>query len=296
MKELDFLLVLEAVLEHRSITRAAKALGTTQSALSHALVRLRARFHDPLFVRSGALMLPTPFVLHLKNPLRRSMQIIREEILNPSRFDPNTTTRVFKLCVNEIGALLQAPKVIRLLRRRAKHASIAPVEIPREDVGAALESGHADLAIGHYPELRGTLYQQALFRRSYVAIVRENHPFIKASVTPNQFYKTPIIRCSATVAVGSWLDGIYSKAGVRQITEIETPFVMSLATLAEATDALAFVPEELIDKLKRFASVRVVKFPFALPTLAIKQHWHSRLKNDEAHRFLRQVVHDALHE
>jgi DNA-binding transcriptional LysR family regulator len=296
MKELDFLLVFEAVLDHRSITRAAEALGTTQSAVSHALVRLRERFHDPLFVRSGALMLPTPFVLHLKDPLRRSLQIIRDEILTPSHFNPHTTSRVFKICVNEVGALLQAPKVMWLLRRRAEHASIAPLQIPREDIGAALESGYADLAIGHYPELRGPLFQQALFRRGYVAIVREGHPLIRASMTSQQFYKTPLIRCSATVAIGYWLDRIYSKAGATQITAVETPYVMSLATLAEVTDAIAFVPEELLDKLRRFASVRVVRLPFALPTLAIKQHWHSRFKNDEAHCFLRQVVYDALHE
>ena len=297
LDRLDFLLVLDAVIEHRTITRAAEALGVSQSALSHALVRLRSRFHDPLFVRSGAVMLPTPLVQSLVDPLQRSMRIIRDEILNAPRFDPATSARVFRLCVNEVGALLLAPKVIRVLRARAPSASIAPTEVPRDDMAAALEAGRVDLAVGHYPELKGSgIYQQLLFRRSYVAIVRESHPTIGASLSARQFYKMPLIRCTATVAVGTWLDRLFAEAGQVQITAIETPFVMSLAALAAATDAIAFVPEELVSALKSVAALRVVKLPFATPVLDIKQHWHRRQKDDAAHRFLRQVVHDALHE
>lgn len=296
LDRLDFLLVFEAILEHRTITNAAEKLGVSQSALSHALTRLRVRFNDPLFVRAGTAMQPTPLVISLAEPLQRSMAVIRNEILATARFDPATTTRIFKLCVNEVGAFLLAPKVIRILRSNAPGASLTPLEISRPDIFDALESGRVDLAIGHYPELKSSLYQQLLFRRSYVAIVRENHLTVAGSMPAAQFYKTPLIRCTATVAISKWLDQRFAKTGQTQIIALETPYVMALATLAAATDWMAFVPEELVAALKSIAPVRVVEMPFVLPVLDVKQHWHRRFKDDDANRFLRQVVHEALHE
>lgn len=296
LDRLDFLLVFEAILEHRTITRAADKLGISQSALSHALNRLRAKFNDPLFVRSGAAMQPTPLVISLSRPLQRSMAIVRNEILAAARFDPATTTRTFRLCVNEVGAFLLAPKVIRVLQKHAPHASLTPLEIARPEISDALESGRVDLAIGHYPELKTSIYQQLLFRRSYVAIVRKSHPSIGSNITAAQFYKTPLIRCTATVAVSKWLDQHFAAARQTPIIALETPYVMALATLTAATDSMAFVPEELVGALKNIAAVRVVEFPLPLPVLDLKQHWHRRFKDDGASKFLRQIVYQALHE
>ncbi len=296
LDRLDFLLVFEAVLERGTITGAADKLGVSQSALSHALNRLRARFSDPLFVRAGASMQPTPLVISLTEPLQRSMAIVRNEILSAARFDPATTNRTFKLCVNEVGALLLAPKVIRILQKNAPHASLTPLEISRPDISDALESGRVDLAVGHYPELKTSIYQQLLFRRSYVAIVRKNHPRIGSSLTAAQFYKTPLIRCTATVAITRWVDQQFARVKQTPVIALETPYVMALATLVAATDWMAFVPEELVFALKSIAAVRVVDCPLALPVLDLKQHWHRRYKDDGANRFLRQIVHQALHE
>ncbi|MES2188977.1 MAG: LysR family transcriptional regulator [Pseudomonadota bacterium] len=296
LDRLDFLLVFEAILEQKTITRAADKLGISQSALSHALKRLRGKFNDPLFVRAGATMQPTPLVIGLTGPLQRSMAIVRNEIMSAARFDPATTTRTFRLCVNEVGAFLLAPRVIKILQKNAPYASLTPLEIPRTDISGALESGQVDLAIGHYPELKTSIFQQLLFRRSYVAIVRKNHPHMGASMTEKQFFQTPLIRCTATVAISQWLDRRFAAARQPQIIALETPYVMALATLTAATDWMAFVPEELVTALKNIASVRVVDVPHKPPVLDLKQHWHRRFKDDGANKFLRQIVHQALHE
>ncbi|MES2412898.1 MAG: LysR family transcriptional regulator [Pseudomonadota bacterium] len=296
LDRLDFLLVFESILDRGTITGAAEKLGISQSALSHALTRLRIRFGDPLFVRSGALMQPTPLVINLTEPLQRSMAIVRNEILSAARFDPASTTRTFKICVNEVGALLLAPKVIKVLQKSAPNASLTLLEIQRADISEALDSGRVDLAVGHYPELKTSIYQQLLFRRSYVAIVRKNHPQIGTRITAAQFYGTPIIRCTATVAVTRWVDQQFAQIRQTPVIALETPYVMALATLVAATDWMAFVPEELVHALKSVAAVRVVDCPMALPVLDLKQHWHRRFKDDGANRFLRQVVHQALHE
>jgi DNA-binding transcriptional LysR family regulator len=296
LDRLDFLLVVEAVLTHKTITKAADHLGVSQSALSHSLVRLRARFKDPLFVRSGGVMQPTPLVSSFAEPLARSLAIIRSEVLGAARFDPATTQRVFKVCVTEIGAFLLVPRLIRLLRERAPLAAHAPMDINRAEIPAALESGSVDVPIGHFPELRASLYQQHLFTRSYSAIVRADHPMVRKKMTPKQFNETPLVRCTSTVAINQWLDRHFAKAGRTQAVGLETPYIMALGSIVGATDWMAFVPDELIEPLKRLAPVRPVDVPLPVPKLAVKQHWHRRYKGDEASRFIRGVVYDALRE
>lgn len=296
LSQLDFLLVFDAIIACKSITKAAEQLGISQSALSHTLVRLRARFGDPLFVRSGSVMMPTPLVLGMAEPLSRSMAIIRDEILAPALFDPATTTRVFRVCVNEVGAFLLIPKIVKLLQKAAPHASLAPMQIARADIFTALESDRLDLAIGHYPELKTSVYQQTLFKRSYVAIVRKSHPTIGDKLSAAQLYKTPIIRNTATAVISKWLEMQFSKAGQKQIIASDTPYAMAQASLVAATNWIAFIPEELAPTLKNIASIRSVEIPFSIPVLDVKQHWHRRQKEDQANRFIRQIVYAALHE
>jgi DNA-binding transcriptional LysR family regulator len=163
-------------------------------------------------------------------------------------------------------------------------------------MAAALESGAADLAIGHYPELKASLFQQHLFTRSYSAIVRTGHPTIKAAMTDGQFQQTPIVRCTSTVAINQWLDAHFAKARQPQPVALETPYVMALAGIVGATDWVAYVPDELLEATRRLGGVRAVRVPVPVPRLAIKQHWHRRFKDDAASRFLRALVHEALHE
>jgi DNA-binding transcriptional LysR family regulator len=296
LSQLDFLLVFEAVLEHKSITKAALKLGISQSALSHALDRLRARFADPLFVRTGAAMMPTPLVLALSDPVRRSMAIIRDEVLAGSRFDPATTTRNFRICVNEVGAFLLVPRIVKELAKFAPRASLAPTVVASAELSGALESGQIDLAVGHFPQLKASVFQQTLFRRRYVAVVREGHPRVGQSLTTEQLLKMPIVRCTPTAEITRWLDRQFAKARRAPIVPLETPYVMPLATLVASTDWLAFMPEELVSVLGKVAGIRTVKLPTAPPALDVKQHWHRRQKDDAANRFLRQLVHTALHE
>ena len=291
---LDFLLVFEAVLTHGTITKAAEHLGVSQSALSHTLVRLRAHFGDPLFVRSGGVMKPTPLVAGVMEPLSRSLAIIRGEILGARRFDPKTSQRTFKVCVSEVGAFLLVPRLLKLLSKRAPSASLAPLDVPRADIPAALESGAVDLAIGHYPELKASLFQQNLFVRSYSGIVAKSHPTVGARMTARQFQQIPIVRCTTTVAINEWLDRHFAKSGPAPATALQTPYLMALATIVGATHWMAFVPDELLEPMQRLASIRAVEVPVPVPRLAVKQYWHRRYKDDEANRFLRALVYDAL--
>ena len=294
-ERLDFLLVIEAILQHKTITRAAEALNLSQSALSHTMTRLRARMGDPLFVRVGAEMHPTPLVVRLSEPISRSLRIIREEILSTPEFRPATTTRCFKLCVGEVGAFVMIPRIARTLRERAPHARLSTHDTPREHIAGKLEDGSIDVAIGYYPELKTSIYQQRLFTRTYVGVVREHHPEVGARLTSAQLQSIPIIRTPSTLAINRWIDTHLEGAPTMQIA-METPYIMALAPIIAESDWIALIPDELVEPFRRLAPIRAVALPRDLPRISVRQHWHRRFKEDSASRFIRQVIHNAVHE
>jgi DNA-binding transcriptional LysR family regulator len=267
---LDFLLVIEAVLQHRTITRAAQALDVSQSALSHTLTRLRIRLGDPLFVRVGGEMQPTPLVVRLAEPIGRSLRIIREEVLSAPEFDPATTTRMFNVCVGEVGAFIIIPRVLRLLRERAPHAHLSTLDISRHEVGTALEDGR-------------------------VGIVREGNPHVGQRLTLRQLRTVPIVRAPGTLAINRWLDS--KLHGHEQLgIAMETPYIMALAPILAETDWMGIVTEEIVPAFRKLAALRAVALPPDLPRIPVRQHWHRRLKGDVENQFIRQLIYDALHE
>lgn len=294
--QMDFLLVIDAVYKHRSVTRAAQELGISQSAMSHALNKLRTRFRDPLFVRTGTEMRPTPLAEKFAGPIARALAIIQGDIINAAGFDPKTTTRTFTVCVSEVGAIAMVPRILKRLRQVAPHARLAPRSLAPDQISGALESGKADLAVGYYPMLKASTYQQALCKRTYVGIVRNDHPAVGAILTLEQLYQIPMIRTSSVHAINTLLDAHMAKHGIEPVIALETSYVMALAFLTSDSDWLALIPEELVTTMQALAPVRAVRIPLELPEIAIKQHWHQRYKDDEANRFLRKTVYEALAE
>ena len=256
-ERLDFLLIIEAILQHKTITRAAQALNLSQSALSHTVTRLRARMGDPLFVRVGAEMQPTPLVVRLAEPISRSLRIIREEILSTPEFQPATTTRVFKLCVGEVGAFVMIPRIVRTLRERAPHALLSTHDTARDQIAGALEDGSIDVAIGYYPELKTSIYQQRLFSRTYVGVVRESHPKVGARLSPAQLQSIPSVRTPSTLSINRWIDTHLEGAATMHIA-METPYIMALAPIIAESDWMALIPDELVAPFQKLARVRAV--------------------------------------
>jgi DNA-binding transcriptional LysR family regulator len=293
---MDFLLVIDALFKHKTVTRAAQELGISQSALSHSLHKLRERFGDPLFVRAGTQMHPTPLAEKFAEPIARSLAIIRNDIINAVGFDPSTTTRTFNLCVSEVGAIAMVPRILARLRQVAPNARLAPRSLAPEQMSDALESGKTDLAVGYYPTLKGSTFQQALCRRNYVGIVRRDHPEVGEALTEEQLFRIPMIRTTSIHAINTLLDDHLTRHGLKPVIALETSYVMALAFLTAGSDWLALIPEELVSAMQALAPVRPVRIPLALPPITIKQYWHQRYKDDEANRFLRQTVYEALAE
>lgn len=282
-----------ALLQDGTVTRAAQRLDLTQSALSYQLDRMRKRFADPLFVRVGNRMAPTPFAQRLGEPAERVMRIIDTEIASLATFDAATTEREFRIGLNEIGAITLLPKLVRHLAVRAPRAQLTPSQVDGDSMAAALESGALDVAAAHFPQPHGLLLRQLLYRRDYVCVARRDHPHIGASMTLREFSRTPQVVPLAVPVTLAWLDAQMRRQGLHAAVRMSTQHVSSIPFIVAASDYVAVIPLELFELFAPIARIKTVAMKIAIPALEIHQYWHPRVAGDPAVKFLCELVYAA---
>lgn len=291
--QLDDLRAVLALLRDGTVTRAAQSLGVTQSTLSYQLERMRGRFNDLLFVRVGNRMAPTPFAQRLAEPATRVLRIVDTEIAGLAAFDPQSSSREFRIGLNEIGAMTLLPRVVRQLAAAAPNAQLAPMMIDPAALAGALESGEVDIAAGHFPQSQDLLLQQLLYKRDYVCIARRGHPRIADTMSLEEFAAAPQIQTPLVPKTQAWLDAQLQRHGLHSTVRMTTGHVAAIPFIVAASDQIAVIPKELFELFGPIADIKPVKLPIEIPAIEIHQYWHPRLASDPAVKFLRETVYAA---
>lgn len=292
--DLNLLVLLDTMMERRSVTRAAEALGLSQPATSAALARLRLVFGDPLFVKVGAAMQPTPRALKLASPVRRVMANIQDDILQPSAFNPSQSDKTFNLIAPDIAEVILLPKLLRSLRAQAPGVKLRVSSMPRLTTAQALASGQAELALGYFPDLqKAGFFQQRLFKHRYIGIVRHDHPLIGSRLTMKGYLGAP----HAVVAPEGRehaVERFLNTKNLKRNVVLELSHFMSLLSIIASSDLLATVPDDLANLFVEQGSVRTVELPVAVPQVEVHQFWHQRVHKDAANVWLRGLVNATL--
>jgi len=279
--DLNLLVAFHAMLEHRNVTRAGEAIGLSQPAMSSAVRRLRLLLEDPLFVRAGLEMKPTPRALQLSTAVRQVVQTVQSEILQPTRFDASSSTRTFTFLMPDIGEANFLPRILAMLA-------------PRHAAADSLESGVADLAMGYFPDLhKAGFYQQKLMRSTHVSLVRKAHPTIGVQMNLDQF-----IAASHVVVKPHGREHVFEKhlqqQGITRRVVLEISNFLSLLPIIESSDLIATVPQDLADFCVQHGQVRTVSTPVKAPVIDVQLHWHQRLQKDPGHAWLRSAIHQLF--
>ncbi|MFN3656219.1 MAG: LysR family transcriptional regulator [Pseudolabrys sp.] len=289
--DLNLLVTLDVLLSEGSVARAAKRLRLSPSAMSRALARLRETTGDPLLVRAGRGLVPTPRALELRGRVGRIVQD-GEAVLRPAetvslkRLMRTFTLRTSEGFVENFGPALiarvgkDAPGVrLRFVQKSDKDSG------PLRDAAVDLETGVVGTATG--PEVR----TQALFRDRFVGVVRKRHPLSKGKVTPARYAAGGHIFVSRRGRErGPIDDALAALALEREIVAIVGGFSAALA-LARGSDLIASVPERHTGNLR--AGMHSFPLPVAVPELTVAMLWHPRLDADAAHRWLRGCVREV---
>lgn len=289
---LRHLRALSLLLEGRSLTRVADILGTNQPTVSKILSKLRTHFGDRLFVRVGSSMHPTPHALEIAEPLR-GLLAVSDTLSSTTAFDPNTSSREFKVLVTEAGMVNMVPLLMQELERAGRNLRLMAVPLDFRHFSEVLETGEADVALGAFPKEVGGLRRQKLFMSSYASVVRKGHPRLKRLSELNVFLdeRHIIVTGSNTghaahqqleVALTSRLDP--------ERIQLRVPSFVACAFVASQTDAVGTIPDRLAACLVQSLPIVAFTPPLSLPSIEIGQVWHERVDRDAAHRWLRTRI------
>jgi DNA-binding transcriptional LysR family regulator len=289
--DLNLLATLAVLLAEGNVARAAERLRLSPSAMSRQLARLRQATGDPLLVRAGRGLVPTPRALELRDRAGALVQEV-EAVLRPAHeLDLARLERTFTLRTRDGFVENFGPALIERVAAQAPGVRLRFLPKPDKD-NAPLRDGSVDLETGVVgqgsgPEMR----VQALLRDRFVGVVRAGHPLARGRVTPARYAKARHIGVSRRGEGRTAIDDALEVLGLgRRVVTIVDGFAGALA-LARETDLVASVPEHHTGRLR--AGMRTFELPLALPAFTVSLMWHPRMHADAAHRWLRECVLDV---
>ena len=297
--DLNLLTVFVAIDEYRHITKAAKVLGITQPALSHALGRLRSLLGDKLFVKSSQGMVPTPKSEQLSVPIRALLHSFETSVLGAQEFNPKTLKKTFTIHTTDLIECLALPKLLQSLENEAPHLKVvsrpAGFSLPREE----MERGTCDVAIaGFFGDLPDGFYQQKLFTDHFQTAVRQNHPRLrgKKSLTLDEYCNERHVLIAPGGELRGRVDDILKKKKrERQIVAGLNVF-MSSAWIISQSDYLLTGPSRLLGQSGQAFPIQVMAAPIEIPSITIVQVWHERNHQDQGHKWVREHIRKILQE
>jgi DNA-binding transcriptional LysR family regulator len=289
--DLNLLVMLDVLLAEGSVARAARRLRLSPSAMSRALARLRETTGDPLLVRAGRGLVPTPRALELRERVGQLVQD-GEAVLRPAEtLNLEQLVRTFTLRTSEGFVENFGPDLIALIGAEAPRVRLRFVPKPDKD-STSLRDATVDLETGVVGETTGPeVRAQALFRDRFIGVVRMEHSLSQGEITPSRYAAGRHILVSRRGLEQGPIDEALKPFGLeREIITIVGGFSTALA-LARGSDLIASVPERHTGNLR--AGMHSFPLPVSMPEITVSWLWHPRMDADPAHRWLRKCVRDA---
>jgi DNA-binding transcriptional LysR family regulator len=289
--DLNLLITLDVLLAEGSVARAAQRLRLSPSAMSRALARLRAATGDPLLVRAGRGLGPTPRALELRERVGRLVQDGAAVLRPAETLDLKQLVRTFTLRTREGFVENFGPALIARVGSEAPGVRLRFVPKPNKD-SAPLRDGSVDLETGVVGDTTGPeVRAQALFHDRFVGVVRMGHPLGKGRITPARYAAGRHVAVSRRGLDQGPIDEALKPLGLeRNIITFVGTFPAALA-LARSSDLIASVPERHTGNLR--AGLHSFPLPVATPEFTVSLLWHPRQDTDPAHRWLRGCVREV---
>jgi DNA-binding transcriptional LysR family regulator len=286
--DLNLLIPLEALLAEGSVARAARRLRLSPSAMSRTLARLREATGDPLLVRVGRRLVPTPRALELRDRIGPLVHDAGAVLRPAGKLDLARVARTFTVRTSEGFVENFGPDLLARIGAEAPGVRLRFVPKPDKDSGP-LRDGAVDLETGVVEQTTGPeVRTRALFRDRFIGVVRPGHPLSRATVTPERYAAGGHIGVSRRGFERGLIDEALQALGLeRKIVTVVGGFSTAVA-LARSTDLIASVPERHTGVLR--ADMCSFPLPVAVRDVVVSLLWHPRLDADPVHRWLRECV------
>lgn len=308
--DLNLLRVFDAVFEDRNLLLAGKRLSLSQSAISHALGRLRDALEDDLFVRTAKGMEPTARAMAMAEPLRNALQQIRSA-LGDEPFLPRIACREFVVAANDYVTSLLLGRLSQRLAAEAPQTNLVIRPSTRLDLAGQIDVGRIDIAIGVFAEIPRRFQSIPLWQQTEVLVMNKQHPIGDRAVTQEDLLTYPLVVTSLGGQEEGAVNGFILERGLARESEmfgrqaLEESFScapaaprlrvtvahsLAIPALLRHSDMLALVPSPLGREFTRCGEIVTRPTPYTAPACSISAIWHARNELYPSHRWFREQL------
>lgn len=290
--DLNLLRLFDAVYREGSIGRAARRLGISQPAASHALARLRQSMNDELFVRSAQGMLPTARADQLAPPVRQALSYL-ELGLQSEAFDPRSSRQNFRLALDNCSAVALTSKIVSAVSAAAPAVSLHLRPSGTVDVDHMIDTSDLDMFIGRPGETRERFASEELMKGDFVAVHSTRLTARGPTLTLDELTDAPHLNLSSAGDDTSFVDAWLSGRGLsRQVTH-SIP-LLGCSPVLQAQDSIVIMRRPIATVICREGGLTIRELPFETPTISTCMRWHRRLDSQPSHMWLRDIVRTAI--
>lgn len=286
--DLNLLIVFDAIMQERNVTRAGSRIGLSQPAMSHALTRLRHMLKDELFIRTPEGMAPTPRAEALAAPLRNALNEM-QLALEPAAFDPAAADRRFTIAVNNYAAVVLVPPLVAAISAAAPLVRLDLRPSGTLDLIERLDRGEFDLAISGLDSPGERFAAAPLLKDPFVMVMRRGHPASEQKLSPGAFAALPHLEISSSREDTSFIDRWLGEEGLARRIVLQAPY-LSAAPILVQSDMVATLSRRIAQEFVRSHPLQVCEPPYQSPHIRTVMLWHRRLERHPAHRWLRDAV------
>lgn len=291
--DLNLLLVFEAVLRERSVTKAGDRLGLSQPALSHALNRLRWLLKDELFIRSPNGMMPTARAEELALPVRRALGEL-QLALDPEQFVPAEAERRFVIAVNNFAAIVLAAPIVAKIAALAPGIRLCLRPSGTLDLPDLLDRGELDLAIAAREAPQDRFASELLVEDRFILAMRRGHPALSGKLTLRKFAALSELCITSSGDDLRFVDAALGETGHSRSIALEAPY-HSAGTIIVQSDLVAVLVNQIAVEFRRRFPIEIRELPFASQRSRSIMLWHRRFDTQPAHRWLRETIASLAH-
>jgi DNA-binding transcriptional LysR family regulator len=292
--DLNLLLVFDAIYKKRSITRAAEWLRVTQSAVSHALQRLRELADDPLFVRGDRGVVPTPRAEAMAEDVAASLHSALSALQRPDIFDPMRVEASFKLGLTDYGTAVLLPSLRAALTQVAPNIRLVGIAIDARSPIDDLEAGTTDLAFGAITEVPTRFSYEPIVHDELVCVIAEGKHCPAVELNLQTYLALPHLIISYRGDPKSWVDEHLAASGLKRYIGLSVPHGLAIDSLLPGTNLIATIARGVAERSARHAALRIFPHPLGKKQIIVSQFWHKRFDADPLHQFIRGIAKECF--
>jgi DNA-binding transcriptional LysR family regulator len=288
--DLNLLVVFDALMTERQVTRAGERLGLSQPATSNALARLRNLTKDELFVRSSGKLHPTPVAIALAQQIQPALGQIQTALSPTQPFDPMTSDRVFSIGMSDYVEFVLLPPLLEKLETIAPHVKIQVRSGNREQRLALLDSGEIDLMCGLFANKVDWHEKQLLFQEQFVCVCRQDHPTIGDTLSLEEYVNADHLLVSVQEDRVGRVDFLLAQQNLTRNIAVSTPHFLVAPTVLARTNLIATLVERVAREFTPALNLKILPCPLPLKGFPVFMRWHQSMRDRATNSWLRGII------